>query len=54
MSASFHDTHTRETQQLLASLEQRIAEPAPRVTPEPENFWQQIETLASHDDQSEE
>ncbi|GEM_PF-2219919 len=46
MSAPIHDTQTSETEQLLASLEQHIAEPAPRVTPAPEDFWQQIETLA--------
>ncbi|ERH62882.1 hypothetical protein N172_08505 [Pantoea dispersa EGD-AAK13] len=50
MSSTSCDKQNSETQQLLASLEQHIAEPPPRVQPVPEDFWQQLETLTHGDD----
>ena len=47
MSSTSCDKQNSETQQLLASLEQHIAEPPPRVQPVPEDFWQQLETLTT-------
>jgi len=44
--------HSNDTQQLLAAIEHAVSEPVPLVQSLPENFWQQIETLAisEHDD----
>ena len=50
ISSTSFDKQNSETQQLLASLEQHIAEPPPRVQPVPEDFWQQLETLTHGDD----
>ncbi|UYP75576.1 hypothetical protein V8Z79_22030 (plasmid) [Pantoea dispersa] len=50
MSSIPCDKQNSETHELLAALEQQIAEPAPRVQPVPEDFWQQLETLTHGDD----
>ena len=50
MSSTSCDKQNSETQQLLASLEQHIAETPPRVQPVPDDFWLQVETRTHGDD----
>lgn len=38
-----------DTQQLLAVIEHAVSDPVPLVQSLPENFWQQIESLAVAD-----